>query len=160
MSNMVPILDRVAKKRRILLGSENQEVGERLKLDLLPHLPSATVFIPPVLMVIWCCGSWLLMELSGDPIDKVRGESGFSGVLLTWVPLGDEEGAWMSLSLIFFSVPRWGPFLDKLLCNVILEFVIVELVVGSFSKPLEKLSKSTMKLSDFLAPFSWLSPFI
>ena len=43
--------------------------------------------------------------------------------------------------------------------TVILEFILeVALVIESLSKPLEKLFRSTMKVSDLLTPFSFFNP--
>jgi len=50
---------------------------------------------------------------------------------------------------------------EKEKLTVILEFMFeVALVVESLSKPLEKLSKSTMKVSDLLTPSSFFNPFM
>lgn len=52
ISNIVPILDSVAKKKRTLLGSRTHEGEDRLKLFLLMHLLSGVAFMLPVVIVI------------------------------------------------------------------------------------------------------------
>lgn len=122
ISNIVPILDSVAKKKRTLLGSRTHEGEDRLKLFLLMHLLSGVAFMLPVVIVIWwwSCG---LLEWSAVPTVTT---AAFSGVL---GPLGEAEATIASLSLterwerlefIFFSPPpppRGDPFLEWLLCN-------------------------------------------
>lgn len=53
ISNIVPMLDKVAKKKRILLGSMSQEGEARLKLYLLlMHLLSVMVLMLPAVMAM------------------------------------------------------------------------------------------------------------
>lgn len=152
MRRIVPMLDKVAKKTKILLGSRIHEREVRLEpLLRTMHLPPAMVHLPSlttpemvVVIVFWWFARVSLECSAVIPPASMFGlfavlimiaSSAFSAsVLWSWALA-------LALALVFFSAPHLKLFL-------VAPVMIQELLALSFMAMFDKLSMLTTKFSE------------